>query len=382
MRTRRLATILALLGLLLGGAAAQAPRARAAEACFPATGFCVRGRFLDYWTANGGLARNGFPLGDERRELLEDGNTYTVQYFERVRLEYHPENPAPYDVLLGQFGRRIGHTDVPEQPRAGRMYFPETSQNVARDFFAYWQANGGLMQFGYPISGEEVDHLEDGRSYAVQYFERARLERHPENAPPYDILLGQFGRRVLAEIDLLSEVGPVDTVHYTPFGVLYVTNTDVRKFAGTPEGPALRVPGALQPFERGRMLYLAGQPAGAVAIIAECSPTYAPTGTLVYIAEADSGDPTQPTGGGPGPGPGLYEPRSGFGKVWREHGLQSCLGYATTPDAQPTIVTIQPFQRARLLTTPDVDTVDLLFADVKHGWRADTKASVYRYPRP
>lgn len=41
-----------------------------------------------------------------------------------------------------------------------------------------------------------------------------------------------------------------------------------------------------------------------------------------------------------------------------------------------------PFQRARLLTTPDVDTVDLLFADVKDGWRADTNASVYRYPYP
>ena len=38
---------------------------------------------------------------------LEDGKTYQVQYFERVRMEYHPENQPPYDVLLGQFGRRI-----------------------------------------------------------------------------------------------------------------------------------------------------------------------------------------------------------------------------------------------------------------------------------
>jgi len=30
-----------------------------------------------------------------------------VQYFERVRLEYHPENPVPYDIFLGQFGRQI-----------------------------------------------------------------------------------------------------------------------------------------------------------------------------------------------------------------------------------------------------------------------------------
>jgi hypothetical protein len=38
---------------------------------------------------------------------LEDGNVYTVQYFERARFEYHPENAPPYDVLLGQFGRQI-----------------------------------------------------------------------------------------------------------------------------------------------------------------------------------------------------------------------------------------------------------------------------------
>jgi polysaccharide biosynthesis protein PslG len=54
-----------------------------------------------------------------------------------------------------------------------------------------------LPQFGYPISEEIAETLEDGKSYTVQYFERARFEWHPENRPPYDILLGQFGRRIL-----------------------------------------------------------------------------------------------------------------------------------------------------------------------------------------
>ena len=40
-------------------------------------------------------------------ETLDDGKSYRVQYFERARLEHHPENPAPYDVLLGQFGRTV-----------------------------------------------------------------------------------------------------------------------------------------------------------------------------------------------------------------------------------------------------------------------------------
>ena len=174
--------------------------------CFRETGFCIAGRFLQHWEANGGLALNGYPLTAERVETLEDGNQYTVQYFERVRLERHPENPPPNDVLLGQFGRRIHPADPPVPPPSGPItqdgfYFTETGHYVPGRFFAFWNANGGLRQFGYPISEAFEERLEDGRAYRVQYFERARFEYHPENAPPFDVLLGQFGRRILAEVD-------------------------------------------------------------------------------------------------------------------------------------------------------------------------------------
>ncbi len=145
MRISQLTVALVLLTLLLGGPLAAAPRPAAAQegACFAETGFCIRGRFLDYWQQNGGLARNGFPLSDERQELLEDGNTYTMQYFERVRLEYHPENPAPYDVLLGQFGRRILLEEyvvarenypfavAPVAAQPGQTFFPATGHNIS-----------------------------------------------------------------------------------------------------------------------------------------------------------------------------------------------------------------------------------------------------------
>ena len=90
--------------LALAGAQGGAPGARAADAaqCFGETGQCVGPLFLDYWQRHGGLALNGYPLGAERVEVLEDGHPYTVQYFERVRMEYHPENRPPYDVLLGR----------------------------------------------------------------------------------------------------------------------------------------------------------------------------------------------------------------------------------------------------------------------------------------
>ncbi len=179
---------------------AQTQAGPPAQECFAATGQCIGGGFLARWRATGGTTINGLPLSGEFRQRLEDGNEYTVQYFERVRLEYHPENPAPYDLLLGQFGRRIHPADpaVAADPQAPR-FFPETGHNISGQFIGHWENFGGVSQFGLPISEEITERLEDGKEYRVQYFERARFELHPENQYPYNVLLGQFGRRILAE---------------------------------------------------------------------------------------------------------------------------------------------------------------------------------------
>lgn len=166
--------------------------------CFAETGQCVSGRFLAMWETTGGLAINGYPLTSERRERLEDGKDYLVQWFERVRMEYHPEHAAPYDLQLSQFGRFIHPADPPVAPLPGLTYFPQTGHNVPSDFSNYWHANGGLTQFGFPLSEVFRELLEDGREYEVQYFERARFERHPRNAPASAIQIGQFGRLLLA----------------------------------------------------------------------------------------------------------------------------------------------------------------------------------------
>jgi hypothetical protein len=117
-------------------------------------------------------------------------------------MEYHPENAPPFDVLLGQFGRRLHPADPPVPSSGGLPYFAVTGHTVIPPFFAYWTANGGLAQFGYPLSELITETLEDGQAYQVQYFERARFELHPENQPPYEVLLGQFGRRILATVPL------------------------------------------------------------------------------------------------------------------------------------------------------------------------------------
>ena len=53
----------------------------------------------------------------------------------------------------------------------GKGYFQETKHNVGPVFLAFWNANGGVAQFGYPIT-----ELFDENGASVQYFERARFE--------------------------------------------------------------------------------------------------------------------------------------------------------------------------------------------------------------
>ncbi len=73
-------------------------------------------------------------------------------------------------------------------------YFPETQHWVSGVFLKYWTEHGGLAQQGYPLTEEFVETNKlNGKPYTVQYFERAVFEHHPENAPPYDVLLTQLG---------------------------------------------------------------------------------------------------------------------------------------------------------------------------------------------
>ncbi|HET6312790.1 MAG TPA: hypothetical protein VFH60_03060 [Chloroflexia bacterium] len=174
---------------------------------FPLVGHTLRGAFRDYWQGHGGLPQFGYPITEEFREVSPtDGRAYAVQYFERARFEYHPENVPPYNVLLGLLGRTVTagreHEQpfVPAQPSGapGTLYFKETGHNMAQEFSSYWREHGGLPVYGYPIS-EPFPELSrtDGKTYLVQYFERNRLEWHPELPDPYKVSLGLLGVQVV-----------------------------------------------------------------------------------------------------------------------------------------------------------------------------------------
>ena len=82
-----------------------------ADGCayFVETGHTLCGGFRAYWEQHGGLWMFGYPISQELRERNPDtGETYTVQYFERARFEWHPENEGTdYAVLLGRFGAQV-----------------------------------------------------------------------------------------------------------------------------------------------------------------------------------------------------------------------------------------------------------------------------------
>lgn len=168
---------------------------------FPETGHTLRDPFLQYWIDHGGLAMFGYPKTD-----VFDVAGRPVQYFERARFEYYPEfQGTPYEVQLGLLGnyvtrgRTFDREPAPQKEDPDHTYFQETGHYLSGGFRSYWQNHGGLGMFGYPISGEfsEVNPI-DGKTYTVQYFERARFEYHPEfKGTEHEVLLGLLGNQVL-----------------------------------------------------------------------------------------------------------------------------------------------------------------------------------------
>src|SRR5205807_8325245 len=62
--------------------------------------------FRNFWLTNGALEVFGRPKSEQFQEVNQaDGRTYWVQYFERQRMEWHPDEPNPqYRILLGLLG--------------------------------------------------------------------------------------------------------------------------------------------------------------------------------------------------------------------------------------------------------------------------------------
>lgn len=175
---------------------------------FSETGFTVSDYFYRTWrnTPNA-LYVYGLPISQPfiEQSFSTPGEYYRVQYFERAVLEENPDLAgSSYYVqgrLLGSALAAPRREEAPFKAVAdpGDGTYDGVTRHTLRDspapFRSFYQANGGVRVFGRPLSEQfqEVNQA-DGQTYWVQYFERQRMEWHPNEAnPQYRIQLGLLG---------------------------------------------------------------------------------------------------------------------------------------------------------------------------------------------
>ena len=153
-------------------------------------------QFYRYWLHNHTLGFTGLPITSAFTD-----NSKIYQYFERARLEYDTTLPSTQPIARGLLGQEVTASRRSEpafQPldtweilkityeETGR-YYPATGFEVDLAFNNFWQNQGGLPLFGYPISRPFYE-----KGVKVQYFERARFELHTETSSLV-IMLGLLG---------------------------------------------------------------------------------------------------------------------------------------------------------------------------------------------
>ncbi len=356
-------TAIVLLGLaLLSGALAPAQaRAQERTRCFPETGYCVSGAILSYWERNGGLPVFGYPIGPVREESVFDLGPSSwdgpVQWFERDRLEDH----GAQGVMAGRLGAEtlgsqvlgfvIPQPDSVDGPApAGCRHFPITRHTLCQPFLGYWERNGGLERFGYPLT-EPFEQTVGAWRGTVQYFERRRMELHAE-LPGRPVLLGLLGREWL-----LGEPSvPCATAIEAPLDDYVRSNVWFHSQMGCPRPALTGLAAAEQYFENGVMVYVAiphGTTVEGRIYVVRTRPL-----PVEYTLYPDTWREGQPETADLAPPPGLIEPKRGFGKLWRENpDLRQTLGWATGPERAER-ATLQEFSAsAGLLWLRDADFV-------------------------
>lgn len=166
----------------------------------PDTGQTMNGVFLDFWRANGGAVAFGNPISQEMAQ-----NGHTVQYYQYARFEYWPEDANGNVVHLGNIGADLQPTAViransgsvtklsfssanaevarmtkawlPLDKSVGKKantnawaYVSATRHTVSNGFKAFWDASGGAVYLGNPLTEEF-----QAKSSTYQIFERGEL---------------------------------------------------------------------------------------------------------------------------------------------------------------------------------------------------------------
>jgi hypothetical protein len=166
---------------------------------FADTGHNVSG---DFWVYYQSVQNAELVFGSPITEAFTDAQAgRLVQYFQRARFEFFPENPGGQRVSLARLGEYVyqrapagTNVDFPLPPIGCRYY---ADKYICYDFREFFDKNGGEVVFGKPTS---PFMFYNGR--IVQYFERARFEWYPEYPEGQKVVLAELGR---ISFDLVPE---------------------------------------------------------------------------------------------------------------------------------------------------------------------------------
>jgi hypothetical protein len=150
-----------------------------------------------------------------------------------------------------------------------------------------------------------------------------------------------------------ARLGPIDGRSCktpTPRSRLWFENLLVQNRLGCPDHTG-QVSIAFQPFRLGAMVYMniqnprpPGLPSDKLIFVLSY-----PGKVEMYIDTFVAGEqepPPRPSNGVP---QGQFEPRAGFGKLWRERGLEAKIGWATAPERTLSQQEIELFQHGLIL---------------------------------
>ncbi len=241
-------------------------------------------------------------------------------------------------------------------------YEPVTQNNIPGVFWDFLNITGPVTVNGQTTSARLSDPYFYATGYPISaaYWAKTTIAGKPNTS----VLIQVYERRVLTYVPSAPEGWRVQMgnvgLHYVDWrygsatnlfnssceasgdktGQLWFQHPEIQQWLGcvrfdTPERGATV---AHQRFEHGEMLDVAyGSGAKSLFILFD-------DGTSRWLLDTyrdGSPEPDQ------SPPPGMYAPKAGFGKVWREMGLQARIGWALAPE---TVATFDPAGEPQLPT--------------------------------
>lgn len=149
----------------------------------------------------------GYPITGE----IPKTATLSYQYFQKIRFEIDKSIPGFDDVQRSEVGRLVyeAYRSKIEQSKAVLIppnyssceTFGQRSLRVCKAFLSFYIAQGGMSQFGEPLT----EAIEVDNGVIMQYFVYGRLEYYPNNPPGFQVKVSDLGR-ILFDLERENQI--------------------------------------------------------------------------------------------------------------------------------------------------------------------------------